>query len=206
MRKKILTFVMSAFMAAAHAQSVSDMFVTMPDSMFPYLAKEQRGELVNLKKVDPSVPAELRSIFDGTVALTSSDDDLMTLMVDSAVVMELARLGSVTGDSVYCLLRTVRTPEWDTSASIYNKEWIKVEDISFDDVELVHRPDTMTENKFQELQNLIEFRMVEAHFEGKDVVALRQSLPLTTKEERKRLNDILMQRKLKWDGKRFNIY
>ena len=83
--------------------------------------------------------------------------------------------------------------------------WEKVADVVFDDVTLLQRPDTMSQENFAELEKLIEFRMVEAHFSDAETLVLQQNVPMTSKEDKTRLQAILTQRKLKWDGKTYKI-
>lgn len=184
-------------------QTVDGMFVNIPDSIFPYLTKEQRQELVNLRKVDGSTPAILHSAFNCDVAMTYMDFKRLTVEIDSAVIVEIARLFVPEGDSVYCVLSTVATPEKDTQAYIYDKDWNKIGDVSFYDAGLFQRPDTMNENTFEELNKLIEFPLVEAHFIDDATMTVILNVPLVSKEDRKRLIAILTERKLRWNGSSF---
>lgn len=206
MRKKIIPFLLSAVMSAVHAQSVGDMFVSMPDSLFPYLAKEQRAELVNLKRLDPSSPAVLRSVFNCDVTMSHSvvPDDILTTRIDSTVEFSIARLHNAAGDSLYCVLQTVAAPEKESVATIYNKEWERVGDVDFTGIQFVHRPDTMQKETFDNLTRLIEFPMVEGRFGNKGDIVVWQNVPMTSKEEKERLKAILKVRVLRWNGKEYS--
>lgn len=203
--RTILFSFMLAITTTANAQSVGEMFVNIPDSLFSYLSKEQRNELVNLKKMDASTPAVLRSPLNCDVNLSDIETERLTINIDSTVTMEMARLATDGGDSLYCMLRTVATPEKETAAYIYNKAWRKIADVDFSNVQLLHRPDTMSEDTFTELNKLIEFRMVEARFENSTTIILQQNVPMVSQEDEKRLDAILVQRKLKWNGKIYKI-
>lgn len=205
MYRFLFTFVMAVATYAAQAQSVGDMFVNIPDSIFPYLDKNQRAELRNLKRLDDSTAAVLHSHFERYVTLNRCETELMELKIDSTLTIEMARVATVNGDSLYCLLRTVAVPERETVAYIYNNVWEKVADVVFDDVTLLQRPDTMSQENFAELEKLIEFRMMEAHFSDAETLVLQQNVPMTSKEDKTRLQAILTQRKLKWDGKTYKI-
>lgn len=205
MCKKIITFILSIVMVSANAQTVGDMFVSMPDSLFPYLTQEQRVELVKLKQVDTSTSAVLRSAFNCSVSLDSLEAARMTVNTDSTMTMEMARLATVSGDSLYCLLQTVSAPERETVAAIYNMVWKKVSDVDWTDVPLLNRPDTMSEKEFANRTSLIEFRMVEARLENADTIVLRLNVPMLSKEDKRLLRDILVQRRMRWDGERYRI-
>ena len=205
MCKKIITFILSVVMVSANAQTVGDMFMSMPDSLFPYLTQEQRVELVKLKQVDTSTSAVLRSVFNCTVSLDSLEAACMTVNIDSTMTIEMARLATVSGDSLYCLLQTVSAPERETVASIYNKVWEKVSDVDWTDVSLLNRPDTMSDKEFANRTSLIEFRMVEARLENADTIVLKLNVPMLSSEDKRLLRDILVQRRMRWDGEKYRI-
>lgn len=205
MCKKIITFILSVVMVSANAQTVGDMFMSMPDSLFPYLTQEQRVELVKLKQVDTSTSAVLRSVFNCSVSLDSLGAACMTVNIDSTMTVEMARLATVSGDSLYCLLQTVSAPERETVASIYNKVWKKVSDVDWTDVPLLNRPDTMSDKEFANRTSLIEFRMVEARLENADTIVLKLNVPMLSSEDKRLLRDILVQRRMRWDGEKYRI-
>ena len=205
MCKKIITFILSVVMVSANAQTVGDMFMSMPDSLFPYLTQEQRVELVKLKQVDTSTSAVLRSVFNCSVSLDSLEAACMTVNIDSTMTIEMARLATVSGDSLYCLLQTVSAPERETVASIYNKVWEKVSDVDWTDVPLLNRPDTMSDKEFANRTSLIEFRMVEARLENADTIVLKLNVPMLSSEDKRLLQDILVQRRMRWDGEKYRI-
>ena len=192
-------------MVSANAQTVGDMFMSMPDSLFPYLTQEQRVELVKLKQVDTSTSAVLRSVFNCSVSLDSLEAACMTVNIDSTMTVEMARLATVSGDSLYCLLQTVSAPERETVASIYNKVWEKVSDVDWTDVPLLNRPDTMSDKEFANRTSLIEFRMVEARLENADTIVLKLNVPMLSSEDKRLLQDILVQRRMRWDGEKYRI-
>lgn len=203
MHKIILSIALTAAAISAAAQSVGQMLTTMPDSIFPYLTAAQRSELLNIKRVDAATPAVLRSKFGNDIKLLRCDDDRMTLRTDSAATMEMARLATNSGDSLYCLLRTLGVPEKETAGYIYNKEWRKVADVDMESVSLLQRPDTMTAETYAALLQLIEFPIVEARFLDNKTLVLRQHVPMISKEERKQLEAILVEKRMRWNGERF---
>lgn len=200
MRKLFFSVAFAMLMPmAGHAQGVDSLFVNMPDSLFPYLSSAQRVELVNLKRVDTSTPAVLRSTLNCEVALQYADAERMTLALDSTVIIELA-MQKVNGRNKCCLLRTVPTPEPNTSAALYDEEWKQIKQLNLDTVSLTKRPDTMSVKRYDELCKLIEFPLVEAHFEDASTIKLRLNVPLVSKDEREKLAAIIVQRKMKWNG------
>lgn len=189
------------------AQSVGDMLKIIPNSIIPFMNAERFNTLVYSKGVDPDSVATIRDVFENNARLTYLSDDLACIELPK-VSYELIRVVSDEGDNMYCLLRTLETPERFTTGVIYNKEWMALSPtFDFADCNLVERPDTMTEKRFRELEALIEFRFIEATAMKSDptTLTLRQSVPFTSKEEKEALQAILLQRNVKWNGKIFNI-
>lgn len=112
-------------------------------------------------------------------------------------------------ENTYCLLRHAKAPECETVCKVYDKQWKLIKTIRFDDVQLTQRPDTMSQDRYEELLNLIEFPLVEAHFDapsGDDApVALKLSLnaPMLTKEQRKDIEQILISKIVVWNDGSF---
>lgn len=116
-----------------------------------------------------------------------------------------------------CLLRHVMTPEVETNCYVYDNQWRLLSTQSFDDITLTHRPDTMSQERYEELLHLIEFPLVEARFatplpEGADIfllpaepltLSLSLNVPMITDEQRKQLKEILVQKNVKWSGETF---
>lgn len=197
--RKFLFSIAIALSMSVHAQGVDSMFVNMPDSIFPYLSSAQRKELINLKRVDMATAAVLQSAFNCKVALQYLDAERMTLTLDSVVTIELASPKS-DGALACCVLRTVPTPEPHTSAVVYDAEWNVLKRLDLDSEPLTERNDTMSAQRYEELCKLIEFPLVEAHFENASTIELTLNVPMVSKEERKKLEAILVKRKLRWDG------
>ena len=119
-----------------------------------------------------------------------------------------------------CLLRHAQTPEVETLCYIYNTNWKRLKVISFDDISLTQRPDTMSQERCSELLSLIEFPLVEARFTPMSAdgeidqglptepvtLMLKLNVPLVTKEQRKQLQEILVQKNVKWNGEIFKEY
>ena len=63
----------------------------------------------------------------------------------------------------------------------------------------------MSQHRFNELKNKIEAVMVEASLSDKDdELTIRPTVPLLARGEKKTVDTILMQRKLKWSGQTYN--
>lgn len=200
--RKLLVSIMLAVSSAAMAQGVDSLFVNMPDSLFPYLSRAQRSELLNMQRIDTSTHAVLQSLHDGKVEMLYKDADRMTLALDSLSTLEMSAFMSER-DTLCCVLRTVATPEKRTELALYDAAWNRLETVDIDTIQLMKRPDTMSEKQFRDLCKLVEFQLVEAHFVDAQTVELELNIPMVSKDDRKKFAAVLVQRRLKWNGKTF---
>mgnify|MGYP002852315902 FL=1 len=189
-------------MVSAKAKNVGDMLVSMPDSLLPYVATEQLVDLVNMKRIDPATPASLQSVFKTDIVLETLSDDMLKLQM-SNVCYEIGRL-PMENDSVFCVLRTIPTPEQETNVIYVNKEWEKIGEQTFGDINLVSKPDTMDSKEYDRLLSLVEYPIIEAHFcKSPSEIMIKQHVQMLDKADKEKFLPLLMQRKLKWDGESY---
>jgi hypothetical protein len=200
----IISVFLFSFSVIMSAGNVGEMFVAMPDSVIPYINKELRQDLVNMKNIDPETNASLATMFKSKIVLKNISDNMLTFDIGS-VGFEMARLKSNdNGDSIYCLLRTVATPEKETYIYLYDKDWKLLRQLDYGDMDFLKKPDTMQVDEYQELTSMAEFTLIEAHFgEQPEVLELICDFPMLTADEKKRIKAFGLQRKLKWDGESF---
>lgn len=189
-------------MVSAKAKNVGDMLVSMPDSLLPYVATEQLVDLVNMKRIDPATPASLQSVFKTDIVLETLSDDMLKLQM-SNVCYEIGRL-PMENDSVFCVLRTIPTPEQETNVIYVNKEWEKIGEQTFGDINLVSKPDTIDSKEYDRLLSLVEYPIIEAHFyKSPSEIMIKQHVQMLDKADKEKFLPLLMQRKLKWDGESY---
>ncbi len=204
MNPKIILLLFLSNIITTNAQNVSEMFISMPDTLMPYLNASQRQELVNLKHLDSTNSASLRSAFMNDITLSTLSDSHMDLNVDTLLTIEIQRLPQQNAtDSLYCILRTMRAPEAVTSAYIYNKEWQRVQEIDFSNLTFTQKPDTMPQERYEEALRNIEFPLIEAHFTDSITITAQQNVPLLFRDDKPLVDSILMRRTLKWNGESF---
>lgn len=202
--KKLHTLLMLLCIGiVAMAQNVGTAWLEMPNNLMPYLDRSLRQQLLQQKEAADTAKAVVQNILNETTSLEFLSDNRIDLKTSDGVKQTIVRLPSEQ-DSVFCCIKTLAAPEPVSFITIYNKVWEKVTEISFHDMEMTQRPDTMTEAQYSELVKLIEPKMVMAELlSDNETLELSLSLPLTSKEEKERLTAILLQRKVKWNGKNF---
>lgn len=198
---------------AASAKSLRDMWVAMPDSLVPTLNANMRLEMVELH--DMQVKAEVKSLLDSDCVLDTLTSDYLQVATSKAAFVQMKMLPQVGGDSILCMVKTFAAPEKESDVRFYRQDWSEITpeqsqmfsigNLSSLPNRLVEKPDTMSESRFEELKLMVEPKMYSAELSvNGNFITFQLSLPLVSNDEKKHLNAILMQRKFKWDGNRFN--
>lgn len=202
LRRVIFVLMFHVSVLNLSAKNVSDMLTSIPIEEMPYMTHEQLSELVNLKHIDPNSSACLTTVLKSQICLDSLTEDFLVLSAGE-VVYELARLNNVS-DSVFCFLRTIVSPEKETTGYIVNDRWDVISEIDFNSFNLVERQEGVTDKEFSEIKSLIEFPIVEAHFDGSpNVIKMHLNCQALNEEEKEKVKSILVQRKLKWEGESY---
>ncbi len=185
------------------AKTVGDMWVSMPDDMIGYLTKNERMELMDL--VDMKVKPQVKNELDGSSSVDTLSNNYLKVTLSSASTIEMKMLPSE-GDSLLCVVRTFSAPEKESVVSFYDQNWNEKK-INYTIPSLTARPDTMSQEKYDDLCRMIEPYMVMSELSPNDnSLCVSLSMPLQNKEDKTSLKPILLQRKLKWNGETFKEY
>ncbi|MBR7055052.1 MAG: DUF3256 family protein [Prevotella sp.] len=207
MTKFLFSIIASMAVLSATAQKdMRQLWVDMPDSIVQYLNNTKRTEMVDF--YDMGVKAETTNRLASPTVLDTLTTHYAHILLNEAARMQLALLDTDKGDSVICMVRTFLGEAPESVISFYNTNWqpLDANDYleSIDTLLLLQRPDTMDMDTYNKLVALIDPIMIEAcYIPGEKAIEFQLSTPFVTKEERRRLECIRMQRKVKWNGKRF---
>lgn len=108
-------------------------------------------------------------------------------------------------DSVLCVVRSWDGPKRDSEVQLFDRQWKPVQaPLTFSADSFVCRPDTMSEERFNRLVALLDPIMFSVSLSPTDNVLLVKLSPVVPNpDDEKAIEQILVQRKLKWDGKTF---
>ena len=108
-------------------------------------------------------------------------------------------------DSVLCVVRSWDGPKRDSEVQLFDRQWKPVQaPLTFSADSFVCRPDTMSEERFSRLVALLDPIMFSVSLSPTDNVLLVKLSPVVPNpDDEKAIEQILVQRKLKWDGKTF---
>ena len=205
----LLLLMLLTFATNMSAKSLNELWVSMPDSLMPMVNKSQRIEFLDLKNL--GVKAEVDNLLGESCQLDSVTSDYLKLTTSPSSLYEMRLLPQTSGDSLLCIVRTFSAPEKESELKFYDQEWKELEGTSLlpsnlSDVSLYMqaKPDTMSLERYHELQAMIEPQMFHLTWseDGNELVS-QLSLPLLGKEEKAQMLALLMQRKFKWDGEKF---
>ncbi len=194
------------------AQSMHALWVMMPDSILPYLSKDQRKEMI--ERADQGSRPFVNNLFKVNSVIDSVTNRYLSATISESLRIQLRLLPSTQGDSLLCMVRTFLAPEAESELHFYTRQWTEVlikhcfeRGRSLQELapSLIVKPDSMSESRFAELKQLIDPIMVSASLSPEnDSVDVSLSLPLLTEDERKQINTIILQRKFNWNGATFN--
>ena len=238
------------------AQTVRDLWLSMPPSLAPYLSTSLRTQCLDFydmhtdaqtdnalkgkSRIDTLtstflaatlskahtlqmklLPASGSGLGSASASASGSGSALGSSMVSasgssigsgSSLVSALgSSIGSGSSsslsscDSVLCVVRSWDGPKRDSEVLLFDRQWKPLQaPLIFSADSFVCRPDTMSEERFSRLVALLDPIMFSVSLSPAENVLLVKISPVVPNlEDEKAIEQILVQRKLKWDGKTF---
>lgn len=198
MKKSILLLAITVIVAVmpCDARSVSEMWLSMPDSLLPYLSSSQRTELTDL--VSMGVKPEVQNKLHDKTSIDTLTASYMRVRLSDVSTLELKMLPAGS-DSLLCMVTTVSGPEKESDIAFYDTSWQKTT-VSITLPAVTARPDTMSVERYDSLQRLLEPQMTWCRLSPADnTLTVAPSAPLVNKSDRQKLNAIMKERTLAWD-------
>lgn len=240
------------------AQTVRDMWLSMPPSFAPYLSASLRTQCLDF--YDMHADAQTDNALKGKSRIDTLTSTFLAATLSKAQTLQMkllpaagsasgSSLGSASGsgsglgsslgsgsasgsglgsgsasgsslasgsssvsgsslsscDSVLCVVRSWDGPKRDSEVQLFDRQWKPVQaPLTFSADSFVCRPDTMSEERFSRLVALLDPIMFSVSLSPTDNVLLVKLSPVVPNpEDEKAIEQILVQRKLKWDGKTF---
>ncbi len=206
--KMLLSLLAAVVSLATSAQTVGELFVSMPDSIIPYLNSGDRSGLVVGYEAGNADGAVKVNALGDTTRIESLSQNFMQLRCNGARQMQVALLaGRTAADTVVCVVNSYYAPSAESTVSLYNIRWERYNSMAMPKVtiaELVHRPDSIGDDEYGALLDMIDPQLVKYTLEPGGVLAVSLSLPLVPCDKEKQLSSMIVQRKLKWNGISFN--
>lgn len=174
------------------SKNIKDMWLSMPDTIIPYLTNNHRIELIDYWNMN--VSPDVKNNLGGTTKLDTITSDYLQISVNSSTVFQMKMISINGEDSVLCLLKTYGEEYKESTLDIYNQEWKKLNTFDFNNKNWANtyltKPDTMSNERFNEIKLYADPVMIYAELSPtNDSIKTSISVPLLRKEELKALKE-----------------
>ena len=115
--------------SAISATSVKDVWVSMPDSIAPYLNQKLRIECADLYEM--GAKAEVQNLLKRTSKIETWAANYLQAQLSDACQLQLCILPCTEGDSLICMIKTFAGPEKESSVQMYSMQWQLLQTMSF---------------------------------------------------------------------------
>ena len=232
------------------AQTVRDLWLSMPPSLAPYLSTSLRTQCLDF--YDMHTDAQTDNALKGKSRIDTLTSTFLAATLSKAHTLQMkllpasgagsgsasasasgsgsalgSSLGSGSGssmvsasgsslgsgsssslsscDSVLCVVRSWDGPKRDSEVQLFDRQWKPLQaPLTFSADSFVCRPDTMSEERFSRLVALLDPIMFSVSLSpAENVLLVKLSPVVPNPDDEKAIEQILVQRKLKWDGKTF---
>lgn len=218
--RRAIAFLLLLLPLTVGAQTVRDLWLSMPPSLAPYLNTSLRTQCLDF--YDMHTDAQTDNALKGKSRIDTLTSTFLAATLSKAHTLQMKLLpasGSGLGssmvlgsssslsscDSVLCVVRSWDGPKRDSEVQLFDRQWKPLQaPLTFSADSFVCHPDTMSEERFSRLVALLDPIMFSVSLSPVENVLLVKLSPVVPNpEDEKAIEQILVQRKLKWDGKTF---
>lgn len=258
--RRAIAFLLLLLPLTVGAQTVRDLWLSMPPSLAPYLSTSLRTQCLDFYDMHTDAQTDnalkgksridtLTSTFlaatlskahtlqmkllpasgsgSGSASASVSGSGSSMVSASGSSIGSASGLGSSLGsgssigsassmvsgsssslsscDSVLCVVRSWDGPKRDSEVQLFDRQWKPLQaPLTFSADSFVCRPDTMSEERFSRLVAMLDPIMFSVSLSpAENVLLVKLSPVVPNPEDEKAIEQILVQRKLKWDGKTF---
>ena len=220
MRRIIAISIIVISICQASAQTVRDVWFSMPDSIIPYLTADNRASMLSVWEAGDSIGVTNK--LQETSYIETVNELYLDARLSNASLIQMrllpttlapqpviGRTDVVAVDTIICVVRTYFSPVAESDVSFYTTNWKKLSGSYISSIvptQFVHRPDTMTEERYAELVSWWkDAMMIKATLSSSEPMLILEGSPFAmAKDELKEMESALMQIYLKWNGEIFN--
>lgn len=232
--RRAIAFLLLLLPLTVGAQTVRDLWLSMPPSLAPYLNTSLSTQCLDF--YDMHTDAQTDNALKGKSRIDTLTSTFLAATLSKAHTLQMkllpasgsglgaasasgsgsasgSSLGSGSGsssslsscDSVLCVVRSWDGPKRDSEVQLFDRQWKPLQaPLTFSADSFVCRPDTMSEERFSRLVAMLDPIMFSVSLSpAENVLLVKLSPVVPNPEDEKAIEQILVQRKLKWDGKTF---
>ena len=177
MKRTITTlfFIIAIFSYCIGQTKMKDCFLSMPDTLCPYLTVLERTEMVT--KYEKTDTTGVVNKFQGNSKIEFLDEDYVKVNLTTVSDLQIKLFVNNSGDENICFVRTLRLPQVQSQVMIFDVNWnlkMTSERIVPSYSELLTRPDEMSEDDFElAVNNLFPYLYSAELSASSDILTLR---------------------------------
>ena len=123
MKKSILWMLLSCLACSMAAQDMKSVFISMPDSITPFLTKVNKEDCVDF--LDSNMKAEVSTRLGGTAEMKVLTDDYVWMQTTPTSSLEMKLFPVNDSVKVVCMVKTVCASACDSHIRFYASDWSK---------------------------------------------------------------------------------
>lgn len=188
-----LLMVMATTMASAQELAMKDVFAVMPDSILPYLSRNNRLDMIDF--MESNMNAVVDNALGGKSRLDTLTSDYLHLTLNESVTVEMKllksdRLLDDTTKTIVGLSTTYANVE--SRIEFFTSKWHSVDiPLVYDNANLMARSDTMSQATYGELSRLAGEHYVVASLSPISTnIELTPTFPTLNAEDRQKMETI----------------
>ena len=189
-----------------NSENISDVFTSMPDSIFPLLTAKNRHDMVDFYK--NKMEAKVRNRLGDYALLDTLTEGYLRLTPSKASTVEMKLMETEDSTNIICLIQTVKAPVQDSSVRFYDSEWrrlfwleLPVASTSdfFEEV-----PDSVSKEMQFVQRSIDDLRLIAVSVSPDEpVFTMQLAIDELAKEEKKIAERHLLSVRYRWTGKDF---
>lgn len=192
--------------------TMHNVWTSMPDHVVPYLNEKMRTEMVDFIKM--KAPGEVTNALNQTSVMDTLTTSYTQVKLSESATLQVRLLPTDTGEPIICWVKTLKGPAQESEVRFYDMQWNpmqgdfglpRFENADSIKTAFTHRPDSMSNEDFNELMLNIDFVTLEATLSPTDnSIVYTMHIPLVNADDKDKVKAILKQTTLKWNGRLFN--
>ena len=164
-----------------YAISVSDFWKNMPDSVMD------------------------RKVYGMQSVVDTLTDNFIQVTLSSHSSLQIKRLPALTGDSLFCIVRTYGSEAKESEIALYRSDYSMVRMLEYNPNDIIRKAGDIDDKRFDDIRGEIVLSLVNATLsvDDDDTMILNVGFPFLFKEEKKDFESLILQKTVKWNGETF---
>ncbi len=183
------------------AKSMKDLWLTMPDSIIPYLSANERLQFIDYNNLH--VQATVTNKLHGKCRIDTLTSNYVHVSLTPISSMEMRLLPYANNDSILCVVKTYGEESKESQIYFYDQDWtllpIKIAQIAapIADGESV----SLANNSTYTSDPVMIWVSLDIN---EDILVIHRSTTMVADTEKKDINTNILQTTIKWNGENFN--